>query len=120
MHLDHTVVPAKNSQQSAQFYSEILGLTHLGHHEPFEVVGVDQHLKLLFLDKQHIDSRHYAFIVTEQEYAAILSRVKQHPYLVYGDRPSNRHNGLQYHSEEQTGFYFDDEDGHILEVIKNN
>ena len=118
MHLDHTVVPAKDSEQAAAFYADILGLENLGHYAPFYAVAVDDYLKLLFIHQDKIDSRHYAFIVTEQEYSQIFTRVKAHADIPYGDSPGDRQNSQVYHSGNRTGFYFDDKDGHILEVIK--
>jgi len=120
MHLDHTVIPAKDSEQAAVFYAGILGLENLGHYAPFYAVAVDDYLKLLFINKENIDSRHYAFIVTKDEFLQIFSRIKQRPDIQYGDSPSDRQNNQLYHSEKRTGFYFDDKDGHILEVIKTD
>lgn len=119
MHLDHTIIPVKNSVDSAAFYAEILGLPDLGFVEHFQAVAVDDKLKLLFSQREHFESHHYAFMVTEQEYAEILTRIKQSPTISFGDSPSDRSNNLSYLSENSEGFYFDDENGHILEVIKH-
>jgi len=118
MHLDHTVVPSHDSQHAAAFYEDILGLENLGYYSPFYAVAVDDYLKLLFINKEQVDSRHYAFIVSEQEYELIFNRIQSNPTIDYGDSPSDRHNQQIYHSDKRTGFYFDDDDGHILEVIK--
>ncbi|PHS26156.1 MAG: bleomycin resistance protein [Methylophaga sp.] len=120
MHLDHTIVPARNSVSTAAFYADILGLTNLGHYEHFDAVAVDDNLKLLFSQKEFFESRHYAFIVTKQEYADIFSRIKNNPTITFGDSPSDRSNKQVYVSGGKEGFYFDDENGHILEVIKLN
>ncbi|NQY25858.1 MAG: VOC family protein [Piscirickettsiaceae bacterium] len=118
MHLDHTIVPAKDSVTTAAFYADILGLTNLGHYEHFDAVLIDDHLKLLFNQKQEFESRHYAFIVTEQEYDQIFTRIKKNPTITFGDSPADRANKQVYISDGRQGFYFDDENGHILEVIK--
>jgi len=118
MHLDHTIVPAKNPQSSAEFYADILGLVNMGKYEHFHAVVVDETLKLLFSQKDQFESRHYAFIVTEQEYATIFGRIKAHSELTYGDSPADRENKEVYSSRGREGFYFDDENGHILEIIK--
>jgi catechol 2,3-dioxygenase-like lactoylglutathione lyase family enzyme len=119
MHLDYTVIPAKDSEQAAAFYAEILGLKNLGHYAPFYAVAVDDYLTLLFINKENIDSRHYAFIVTKAEFSQIISRVKHRSDIQYGDSSTQRQNNQLYQSENRTGFYFDDKDGHILEVIKD-
>ena len=118
MHLDHTIVPAKNSIRTAAFYADILGLTNLGHYEHFHAVVVDDNLKLLFSQKDSFESRHYAFIVTEQEYAKIFTRIKNNHTVNFGDSPADRTNKQVYLSGGREGFYFDDENGHILVVIK--
>jgi catechol 2,3-dioxygenase-like lactoylglutathione lyase family enzyme len=118
MHLDHTIVPAKNTMSTAEFYVNMLGLTNLGHYEYFHAVAVDDNLKLLFSQKDHFESRHYAFIVTEQEYAKIFARIKNNPEITFGDSPADRTNKEVYISAGREGFYLDDENGHILEVIK--
>ena len=118
MHLDHTIVPVKNSESTAAFYTDILGLTNLGHYEHFHAVAVDDNLKLLFSQKESFEPRHYAFIVTEQEYSKIFIRIKNNPAITFGDSPADRTNKQVYISGGREGFYFDDENGHILEVIK--
>ena len=118
MHLDHTIIPARNSVSSAAFYADILGLTNLGLYEHFQAVAVDDTLKLLFSQKESFESRHYAFIVTEQEYTEIFSRINNNPAVSFGDSPADRTNKQVYLSDSREGFYFDDENGHILEVIK--
>jgi len=120
MHLDHTIIPTTNEPRSAVFYSEILGLQNLGQYGSFYAVRVDSNLTLLFRQKTNFSRLHFAFNVTEQEYAEILARVKKQPDIRYGDSPSDRSNNFEYHNETETGFYFDDQDGHILEVIKSH
>ena len=119
MHLDHTIIPAKNSENSAALYADILGVKYIGKHDCFEAVQVDGHLKLLFSQKENFETRHYAFIVTEQEYSEIFYRVTKDPDLSFGDSPSDRSNQKIYRSNDSIGFYFDDDNGHILEVIKH-
>lgn len=118
MHLDHTVVPVKDTEQAAAFYADILGLENLGYYAPFYAVAVDEYLKLLFIHKDTVDNRHYAFIVTDKEFSQIFDRIKTSSEIKYGDSPSDRENSELYSSGDRTGFYFDDKDGHILEVIK--
>lgn len=117
MHLDHTIIPSKDSARSAQFYAEILGVKNMGRYDHFDAVVVDEHLKLLFVNKACFEPRHYAFIATKAEYSEILARIKSTPSLHFGDSPSERSNHQVYCSDGKEGFYFDDENGHILEII---
>ncbi len=117
MHLDHTIIPTHDASMAAAFYSDILGLKHLGEHGHFEAVQVDNNLTLLFSNKAEFSRLHFAFKVREQDYTEILMRVKRDPKLDYGDSPSERSNSREYHHEFEIGFYFDDLDKHILEVF---
>ena len=116
MKLDHTIISCSDKIASAKFYAEILGFKEGGSHYSFEVVHVDDTLKLLFSTRKHISSNHYAFRASAKEYDTILNRLIVRN-LPYGNSPTDRNNQLEYIREEEKGFYFDDPDGHILEVI---
>jgi catechol 2,3-dioxygenase-like lactoylglutathione lyase family enzyme len=116
MKLDHTIIYCSDKMASAQFYAEILGLKKGGSHYSFEVLHVDDTLKLLFSNRHHISSNHYAFRTSAKEYDTVLSRLTVRS-LPYGNSPTDRTNELEYRQAEEKGFYFDDPDGHILEVI---
>lgn len=118
MRLDHTIVPAKNSEKSGRFYAEIFGIQYVGEYGHFIAVKVNGDLKLLFKETKDFKSHHYAFKVSDQEYSEILNRVKNIG-IAFGDSPADRANNKIYQRKNETGFYFDDENGHILEVIKN-
>ncbi|MEE8588294.1 MAG: VOC family protein [Sulfurimonadaceae bacterium] len=116
MKLDHTIVPCTDKIASAKFYAEILGFKEDGSHYSFEVLYVDDTLKLLFSNRKHISSNHYAFRASAKEYDTVLNRLIIRS-LPYGSSPTERNNQLEYIREEEKGFYFDDPDGHILEVM---
>lgn len=116
MKLDHTIVPCSNSKECAEFYVDILGLEHGEKLAHFEVVKVGADLKLLFDIKANFESHHYAFQASVEEYNSILSRIKNREYP-FGDSPGNRGNSREYEYKGEKGFYFDDIDGHVLEVI---
>lgn len=116
MKLDHTIIPCSNNITSAEFYADILRFRRGEPHFSFEVVHVEDNLKLLFAKSKHIRSNHYAFRAYPMEYDLVLSRVITRG-LAYGDSPTDRHNALEYIRGDDKGFYFDDPDGHILEVI---
>jgi len=119
MRLDHTIVPCCDSIKSAEFYADVLGLEYCGEYAHFVVVKVDSDLKLLFNTKTGFEHHHYAFQTDRQEYDAILTRIRQSEYP-FGDSPVNRDNFKEYRRDSEKGFYFDDPDGHILEVITKN
>jgi catechol 2,3-dioxygenase-like lactoylglutathione lyase family enzyme len=122
IHLDHTIVPAKDKVASAKFFAEIFGLkVHRGH---FAEVQVDEHLTLAFADEPEPwgfnpgagYSHHYAFHVSDVEFDAIFEKVKSRK-LPYGSGPFNHTDGEIYTRRGGRGFYFEDPNGHLLEVM---
>jgi catechol 2,3-dioxygenase-like lactoylglutathione lyase family enzyme len=123
--LDHTIVPAKNRMESAEFFAEIFGLSV----EPgyFAQVRVNDTLTLDFSDEREdwADpgsdsdaglSLHYAFHVDDAEFDAIFRRV-QAKGLPYGSEPDDSTNRRLNHRRGGRGFYFEDPYGHLLEVM---
>jgi|SRR5213594_3021094 len=125
IHLDHTIVPAKDKVASAQFFAEIFGLkVRKGH---FAEVQVNDRLTLDFGDEPELwggpsfdpktrQSHHYAFHVSDGEFDAIFERVKAKG-LPYGSGPFNHTDGRMYTRRGGRGFYFEDPNGHLLEVM---
>ena len=123
--LDHTIVPAKDKAASAGFFAEIFGLTvRLGH---FAEVRVNDTLTLAFADTPEAwggpgfdpaagQSRHYAFHLSDQEFDAVLGRVKARG-LPFGSAPYSHTDGRINSRRGGRGFYFEDPDGHLLEVM---
>ncbi len=116
MRLDHTIIPSSDKEANARFYADCLGLKYCGDYTHFIVVKMNSGLKLLFDTRSQFEPHHYAFQCSTEEYDAVLARIKKsaHPF---GDSPVNRTNSREYFYEGDKGFYFDDKDGHILEVI---
>jgi len=61
-------------------------------------------------------SHHYAFHVNDAEFDAIFGRVKAKG-LAYGSGPFNHTDGKIYTRRGGRGFYFEDPNGHLLEVM---
>ena len=114
--LNHTIVVARDKTETATFLTEILGLPPhktLGH---FAVVQVDD-TSLDFVDSgDEISSRHFAFLVSEAEFDEILERIRERDLLCWAD-PFRREPGRINHWDDGRGLYFDDPNGHLLEVI---
>jgi catechol 2,3-dioxygenase-like lactoylglutathione lyase family enzyme len=115
--LNHTIVAARDRDASAVFLAEILGLPpplELGH---FAVVGVGDDLSLDFVESDgEIVSQHYAFLVDEAEFDAIFERICRRGLAYWAD-PSRRRQGEINHWDDGRGLYFDDPNGHLLEII---
>ena len=114
--LDHTIVPAKDKQGSAKFFAEIFGLTVKPGTGHFAQVQVNQSLTFDFADESEPQSHHYAFHISEAEFKAIFGRVKAKG-LPYGSAPYNHTDGQIYSRRGGRGFYFEDPNGHLLEVM---
>jgi catechol 2,3-dioxygenase-like lactoylglutathione lyase family enzyme len=113
--LNHTIVPARDKKAAACFFADIFGLKRgrIGHFAP---VRVNDELTLLFADSASFESHHYAFHVSDAEFDAILERVKQ-AGLPYGSAPWSLKDGKLNDWGGGKGFYFEDPDGHILELM---
>jgi catechol 2,3-dioxygenase-like lactoylglutathione lyase family enzyme len=124
--LDHTIVSAKDKVASAEFFAEIFGLTVklVGH---FAQVQVNESLSFDFADQPEPwggpgfdprtgQSHHYAFHVSDAEFEAIFGRVKAKG-LAYGSGPYQHSDGQIYTRRGGRGFYFEDPNGHLLEVM---
>ncbi|MEO7688628.1 MAG: VOC family protein [Sphingomonas sp.] len=114
--LNHTIVHARDAEATALFLTDLLGLPahrRLGH---FTVVQVGETSLDLISTDQEISSRHFAFLVTEEEFDAIFGRIREREMNFWAD-PFHREAGTINHWDDGRGVYFDDPDGHILEVI---
>ena len=115
--LNHTIVSCRDQQRSAAFLSEILGLppaTRFGH---FLVVEADNAVSLDFSDTSgEIAAQHYAFLVGEQEFDAAFGRIREQDIAYWAD-PGRSQPGVINHCDAGRGLYFEDPDGHLLEII---
>ena len=114
--LDHTIVPARDKEQSARFLARILGLRYEGPMSHFAPVRVNDTLTLDFDNDDEFESHHYAFKVDEKDFDAIFERV-QAEGLTYGSGPYSLDDMQINHRRGGRGFYFRDPNGHVLEVL---
>ena len=114
--LDHTIVPAHDKEASARFLARILGLRYEGPLSHFAPLRINDTLTLDFDNDTEFESHHYAFHVSEREFAAIFGRVKK-AGLSYGSAPWSLDDGKLNDWGGGRGFYFKDPDGHVLELM---
>jgi catechol 2,3-dioxygenase-like lactoylglutathione lyase family enzyme len=121
--LNHTIVAAQDHKASAIFLAELFGLpppTMIG---PFAAVQVGD-TSLDYMDVKEyrstrdseIASQHYAFLVTEEEFDAIFSRIRARQLPYWAD-PYRRERDHINQWDGGRGVYFDDPNGHLLEII---
>jgi catechol 2,3-dioxygenase-like lactoylglutathione lyase family enzyme len=117
MHLNHTIVHVRDKETSAIFLSEMLDLPPPRHAGPFAMLQVDADLSLDFIDAEGaVQPQHYAFLVTEAEFDAIFARVRERGLTWWAD-PHRRDAGRINTWDGGRGVYFQDPDGHLLELI---
>jgi catechol 2,3-dioxygenase-like lactoylglutathione lyase family enzyme len=114
--LNHTVIAATDKWRSAKFLAGILGLEAGPEWSHFVPVRTSNGVTLDFADAAEFRRAHYAFLVNEQEFDAALSRINEADVAFYAD--FNRDGrGKINHLYGGRGFYFDDPDGHLMEII---
>jgi len=114
--LDHTIVPAKDKIAAAEFFADNFGLTVKPGEGYFAQVQINDSLTFDFADQPEPRSHHYAFHISEAEFEEIFGRVKAKG-LPYGSAPYNHTDGQIYTRRGGRGFYFEDPNGHLLEVM---
>ena len=110
------LVPAKDKLASAKFFAEIFGLTVKPAQGHFAQVQINDSLTFDFDEEPEPRTQHYAFHISEAEFEAIFGRVKAQG-LAYGSSPFDHTNGQFYTRRGGRGFYFQDPNGHLLEVM---
>jgi catechol 2,3-dioxygenase-like lactoylglutathione lyase family enzyme len=114
---NHTIVYARDSEASATFLAEILGLPSPKKWGPFQVVTTDNGANIDFMNADgEITPQHYAFLVSEAEFDEIFGRVRKLSLYYWAD-PAQSQEGEINHHDGGRGFYFEDPNGHFLEVI---
>lgn len=115
--LNHTIVRCADKQASARFYTDLLGLGEPEAYGPFLVVECANGVSLDFADDHGSPHpQHYCFLVSEEEFDAIHGRIRERGLTWWAD-PFHRHEGRVNTGDGGRGLYWDDPDGHILEII---
>lgn len=114
--LDHIIVHVRNPDATARFLTDILGLESAGKLGHFTVVRVGPSSLDLMQTDDAIASRHFTFRVNEPGFDAIFDRIRKRGLPYWAD-PFHRQPGEINRWDDGRGVYFDDPDGHVLEVI---
>ncbi len=115
--LNHTIVAARDKRVSATFMAEILGLPEPKPFGPFLGVVVDNDVTLDFIDSDgDITPQHYAFLINEAEFDEIFGRITGRGLPYWAD-PHRDHPGEINTRDGGRGVYFEDPDGHFLEIL---
>ncbi len=115
--LNHTIVSCRDQQRSASFLSEVLGLPPASRFGRFLVVEADNGVSLDFAETSgQITAQHYAFLVGEDEFDAAFARIRDRDVPYWAD-PGRTQPAAINHRDGGRGLYFEDPDGHLLEIL---
>ncbi|MBX6166731.1 MAG: VOC family protein [Thermobispora bispora] len=115
--LNHTIVHATDKRRSAAFVAELLGLPAPQPYGPFLVVELANGVSLDFMDSAGpISPQHYAFLVTEAEFDEIFGRIRERNLPYWAD-PAKQRPGEINTRDGGRGVYWEDPDGHFLEIL---
>ena len=116
VHLNHTIVAARDRHESASFLADILGLAPPQTYGPFAVVHLDNDVSLDFMDDEDLHPRHYAFLVGEDDFDAIFARIRDRGITFWADPFEQQPGEINTHDGGR-GLYWQDPSGHKLEII---
>ncbi|MEU3624749.1 bleomycin resistance protein [Amycolatopsis coloradensis] len=117
MQLNHTIVNATDRAATAGFLVSILGLPEPAEFGPFLVVQTANGVSLdVMHTTEEFSRQHYAFLVEEHEFDTIFERIREGG-LSYWAGPGHRGAGAINTNDGGRGVYFDDPDGHVLEIL---
>lgn len=115
--LNHTIVWCRDRHRSSKFLAEVLGLPPPRTLLHFEIVDAANGVSLDFMEKDGpIAQQHYAFLVSHAEFDAGMQRIAASGMTFWAD-PARTQPGAINHHFGGRGVYFEDPDGHLLELI---
>ena len=114
--LNHMIIPAKDNWASARFLAGILGVKVGPEWAHFVPVRISNGVTLDFSQSKDFRPLHCAFLLSDAEFEAALSRIRSMGVTFYaefdgtGAGEINRLYGGR-------GLYFNDPNGHLFELI---
>lgn len=114
--LNHTIVAARDPEGSAAFLAELLGLPTPSRFGSFIVVQTANGVSLDYSEASDITTQHYAFLVSETEFDEIFGRIRAWGLAHWADPHRTRPNEVN-RNDGGRGVYFEDPNGHLLEIL---
>ncbi|HTW10759.1 MAG TPA: VOC family protein [Acidimicrobiales bacterium] len=127
--LNHTIVAARDKQQSAAFLAGILGLEVGPPVARFASLALSNSVTLDYMDLAHGPPRgiakreqaflpgHYAFLVSDDVFDAALDRIKATGIAFHAEPSGGRPGEIYRSGSGGKGVYFPDPDGHLMELL---
>ncbi|WP_370948078.1 VOC family protein [Amycolatopsis sp. cg5] len=114
--LNHTVVWARDRDASAAFLANILGVAVDPVIGPFAPIRLGNGVTLDYAQAAEVAGQHYAFLVGDEEFDATFARIRAAGITFWAD-PFHREPGELNAMNGGRGFYFEDPDGHNMELF---
>jgi catechol 2,3-dioxygenase-like lactoylglutathione lyase family enzyme len=115
--LNHTIVPVTDKSAGARFFANLLGLRVREEAGPFAPVRVNADLTFDFDDRHGVQPGHYAFLVDDDTFDAVLDRLRRDAAIDYGSGPQYGWDRQINHLGGGRGVYVRDPDGHSYELF---
>jgi catechol 2,3-dioxygenase-like lactoylglutathione lyase family enzyme len=114
MRLDHTIVPAKKKDETARFFTDVLGFEPGEELPDARFVYVNETLTLR-CDEKYADHVHLAFYVSDEELAQVIERARL-TGTPYGSRARRTDNELGEYGGGPR-LYLSDPSGNSVELV---
>ncbi|MEV1239655.1 VOC family protein [Nonomuraea sp. NPDC049750] len=115
--LNHLIVPAADKTAAATFLADLLGLPVSEPSGPFVPVRVNDDLAFDFDDRHQVQPGHYAFLIDDDTFDAVLRRLQESPSISYGSGPGHGWDREINHLGGGRGVYVRDPNGHSYELF---
>lgn len=114
---NHTVAGARDKKASAAWLADLLALPEPTPYGPFLALQLANGVTLDYIEHAGlITSAHYCFLLSEAEFDDVVGRLRAQGREFYAD-PMHREAGRWNTDDGGRGLYFDDPNGHNMEVI---
>lgn len=115
--LNHTIVWCRDKMRSSAFLAQVLGRPAPVPFLHFMVVGMDNGVSIDFMEQEgQIAAQHYAYLVDDAAFDAILGRIKADRLDYWADAARTMPGEINHYFGGR-GVYFADPDGHLLEAM---
>ena len=115
--LNHTIIWCSDKHRSSGFMTGILGLPPARTFLHFLVVDLANKVSVDFFQKEGaVAPQHYAFLLSDAEFDAAFARIEEGSVTYWADPARTKPGEINTHYSGR-GLYFEDPDGHLLEII---
>jgi catechol 2,3-dioxygenase-like lactoylglutathione lyase family enzyme len=114
--LNHLIIAARDKWTSARFIADILGIEVGAQWANFVPLRLSNGITIDLCDSTDVRPQHYAFLVSEAEFDAALERLKRAGVAFFAEFDRSGPGEIN-HLYGGRGVYFDDPNGHLMEII---